>query len=105
MQPLIALWNKLPPTVRKWLQGLEVAVITGAISAIVTIPAADFSSKAGVAKFIAAFTVTVGGCVRLYLTQSPVQNVVKELVASKEVTADGVTTSESVRAVVTGPAK
>lgn len=103
MKTIIDLWNKIPAKLQTWLKGLEVAVVSGVISALLAAPSADFSTKAGWAKFLATVGAVIGGCVRLYLTQSPLQNVITAT-EKKSVVTDGnvaVTTTET--NVVTGP--
>lgn len=88
MTKIIIYWQKLPAPVRTWLKGLEVAVVTGVVTAAATLPFADFSSKAGIAKYAASIAAVAGGCVRLYLTQSPIQTVIQQLELQKT-TAQG----------------
>jgi len=92
MNKLNVFWQKIPPPVKQWLKGLEVAVVTGCISAIVAAPFADFGTKAGITKFALTIVATAGGCVRLYLAQSPIQAVLKESVEVKQETPAGTTT-------------
>lgn len=91
MKTINQLWQQVPPVVKQWLKGLEVAVITGCVTAILSAPFADFTTKEGILKFAATILATAGGCVRLYLTQSPIQSVIKETVTAKQETKDSVT--------------
>lgn len=76
---LLGVWNRIPEKLRTWIKGLEVAIVTGVISGLVTLPTADFSTKAGIAKFAATIATVAGGCLRLYLIQSPIQNVLLQV--------------------------
>lgn len=91
MNKINQLWQQVPPKVKQWLKGLEVAVVTGCVTVILSAPFADFTTKSGIAKFAAAIIATAGGCVRLYLSQSPIQTVIKETVTAKQVTQDSTT--------------
>jgi hypothetical protein len=71
---MAAAWNRLPAKVRGWLQGLEVAVAIGTVSAVLALPAADLTTRAGVLKFAATVLGAAGVCVRLYLRKSPLQD-------------------------------
>ncbi len=84
MKTIIAYWQKVPQPVQKWLKGLEVFVITGVVTSLVSAPFADFTTKGGIAKFAGIVAATAGGCVRLYLIQSPVQNVIQETVLASK---------------------
>lgn len=89
MNKVLAFWAGLPAPVKAWLKGLEVFVLSGVVTAAMAFPSADFSSKEGVLKFAGTIVAAAGGCVRLYLIQSPVQKVVAEVQASRTVSAAG----------------
>lgn len=81
---IIAKWNALPAPVRKWLRGAEVAV-TGAIFATCAVaPLTDFHSKVAITKFVGAIGASAYGALRLYLAQSPVQQVIAEVQETSE---------------------
>lgn len=103
MKKLVDMWKNMPPQLKKWIRGLEVAVLTGVVSAIVTSPLANFHSKEGIVKYAAGILVTAGGCVRLYLTQSPLQNVIKETLINTEVEKDGVKLTQTAKETTSGP--
>lgn len=84
MKTIIAYWQRIPAPVRVWLKGLEVFVLTGVVSALLAAPFADFTTKAGIAKFVGIAVASAGACVRLYLIQSPVQNVIQETVLASK---------------------
>jgi hypothetical protein len=89
MKKVLAFWAGLPAPVKSWLKGLEVFVLTGVVTAALAFPEADFSSKTGIAKFAGTILAAAGACVRLYLTQSPVQKVIAEVEASRTVSPAG----------------
>lgn len=103
MNTIKAFWNKIPAPVQKWIKGLEVAVISGLISSLVTIPVADFSTKQGWAQFVAAEVAVMAGCVRLYMAQSPLQNVIVATEKKSELTDGNITLTKSETNVVSGP--
>lgn len=103
MNKISQFWNRIPPPVQKWVKGLEVAVISGLISSLLTIPTADFSTRQGWAKFIAAEAAVMVGCVRLYLAQSPLQNVLSVTQKKSELTDGDLTLKTTDTNVVTGP--
>jgi hypothetical protein len=94
-------WNAIPKPVQTWLKGLEVAILTGTVSALIAFPASDLTTKAGVVKFVGIVAAAAGACVRLYLKQSPIQNVVEEIAASRTVTVDGLAVKDSVSEKIT----
>lgn len=104
---LIAKWNALPAPLRKWLRGAEVAVITAVVASCVGAPMADFHSKAGIAKFVAGVGATAYGALRLYLAQSPVQQVIAEVQQTSEKTVEtpaGTTTETATKTTtIAGP--
>lgn len=85
----IAMWQKIPVNVRQWIKGAEVAVVTALVSGFVAAPASDFTTKKGIMEFVAGVGATAYGALRLYMTQSPVQNVIKEDVVSSVKTQVG----------------
>jgi hypothetical protein len=95
---IIALWNRIPTPVRTWLKGLEVFVLTGTVSALMALPAADFSTTGGIAKFWGIVVAAAGGCVRLYLIQSPVPELIKQTVTASSVTAPSGATASTITA-------
>lgn len=101
MGKLLAFWAGLPAPVKVWLKGLEVFVVTGMVSAAFAFPEADFSSRAGIAKFVGIIVTAGGGCVRLYLKQSPVQKVIQEVAASRTVVSPGGTVQDVVSEKIT----
>ena len=68
---IYAVWMSIPPKLQGWIKGLEVAILTGAVSAAFAYPVSDFSTKEGIAKFIAVVVAAAGGAMRLYIIQSP----------------------------------
>jgi len=84
MKTIISYWQKVPAPVRTWLKGLEVFVLMGVVTSLMAAPFADFTTKGGIAKFAGIVAATAGGCVRLYLIQSPVQNVIQETVLASK---------------------
>ena len=100
---IVALWNKIPPPVQRWLHGAEVTVVIGVVSAVTAAPMADFSSKAGIAKYIASIGAVAAGCLRLYLAQSPIQNVISEVKTSDTLQAGAVTLEHSTSETTSGP--
>lgn len=75
MKKILQLWNRLPPRLQQWLRGLEVFVLTGIVTALLKSPSADFTTRAGLAKYFGEILAVAGSCVRLYLAQSPIQTV------------------------------
>lgn len=100
---IVTTWNKIPAPMQRWIKGAEVAVLTGVVTAIVTAPAADFSSKTSITKFAAYIAVAAGGCMRLYMAQSPLQNVIKQVSAEKTVSAGGVSVKQTLSETTSGP--
>jgi hypothetical protein len=84
MNSVSELWAKVPPTVKAWLKGAEVAILTAVVTAAMAFPAADFTTKARIWKFIGICAASAGGALRLYLSQSPIQSVVSETLAVKQ---------------------
>ncbi len=71
---LVALWNRIPAPWQVWLRGLEVFVLTGAgTAATAALSGGNFTTRAGIFKYIAAVGGSALVCVRLYLAKSPVQ--------------------------------
>lgn len=106
MKFIINLWNKVPPQLQKWLKGLEVAIATGVVSALVAAPSADFRSKAGWASFLGKIALAAATCTRLYMAQSPIQNVLvaSEKTTEKTTSDTGATTLKTTTTdVITGP--
>lgn len=66
-----AVWLALPPRLRVWLKGAEVAVVTAVLASCVAAPVADFRTKKGVSEFAAGVLAAAYGALRLYVAQSP----------------------------------
>lgn len=82
MNIIITTWNKIPAPAQKWLQGAEVAVLTGLSAAAVSLlTGADFTTKAGITRFAVEVVGTAGACLRLYMAQSPIQKVMSASLA------------------------
>jgi hypothetical protein len=106
---ILAQWNALPAPARKWLRGAEVAVTTAVIATCAIAPLTDFHTKAGIAKFAGAVAASAYTALRLYLAQSPVQQMIAEVQETTEKTTEtpaGVTTTETANKTTTlsGPA-
>lgn len=101
VQRISVLWQKIPPPAQKWLKGAEVFVLTGGISAIISIPHADLTNWHGIVTFGSKVAAAAGGCLRLYMMQSPWQNVVKQIFSVSEKTPEGEKTVTE--EVVSGP--
>ncbi len=78
-------------------------MLSGLISSLVAVPVSDFSTKQGWAKFIAAEFAVMAGCVRLYMAQSPIQNVLVSTEKKSELTDGNITLKQSETNVVAGP--
>jgi hypothetical protein len=102
MNTIKSLWSKIPAGVQKWLKGAEVAIVSGVVSSLVAGPNADFSTKAGWTKFILTEVGVMGGCLRLYMAQSPLQNVLTATETKSEITDGDVTVKTTQTNVVTG---
>jgi hypothetical protein len=100
---IVSVWEKVPVPLQRWLKGAEVAVVTGVVMFLATVPFADFTTKAGITKFWVSIGGVAGGCMRLYMAQSPLQNVIKEVTAEKTVQAGGVSVQEKVTETTSGP--
>ena len=103
IKAIVAMWNKIPQPVQRWLKGAEVAVVTGVVSALFAAPAADFTTKSGIAKYAATIGAVAAGCLRLYLAQSPIQNVISEVKTSETLKAGAVTLEHSTSETTSGP--
>lgn len=77
------IWSKLPPKVQQWIKGAEVAVATAVVSAFVATPASDFTTKKGIAEFVAGVGASAYAALRLYMTQSPITVLVKKTAVTK----------------------
>lgn len=102
LKTLLALWSRLSPKQQAWLKGAEKAAFTGLGSAIFAEPFADFHSKEGIAKYVAAISSAVVVSLRLYMAQSPIQNVIFEQKLSSTTKEDGVTKTDAISTTVTG---
>lgn len=85
---IIAQWNALPAPVRKWLRGAEVTVVGAVFATCAVAPLTDFHSKEAIAKFVGAILASAYGALRLYLAQSPVQQVIAEVQQTSEKTTE-----------------
>lgn len=101
---ILTLWRRIPPPVQQWLRGAEVAVVTAIVSAFAIAPLTDFTTKTGIAKFVAGIGGAGYAAFRLYVTQSPVQNVVKQVVTTEHATVDDISMSTSKSETTTGVA-
>ena len=100
MKTIISYWQKVPAPVRTWLKGLEVFVLMGVVTSLMAAPFADFTTKGGIAKFAGIVAATAGGCVRLYLIQSPVQNVIQETVLASKSPSGPHSSPHAINAIV-----
>ena len=83
IRSLIAMWGHIPSPVQKWIKGAEVAVVSAVVGGFVLLPVSDLTTKTGVFKFVGGIVSLAYGGLRLYITQSPVQNVIKEVVTEQ----------------------
>lgn len=74
---LIALWDKIPTKTQTWIKGAEVAIVTAVVAYSVAVPAADLTTRKGIAEFATGVLGAAYGALRLYLAQSPVTALVK----------------------------
>lgn len=68
---IMAVWEALPPKLRAWLKGAEVAVVTAVVASCVAAPVADLHTKRGISEFAAGVFAAAYGALRLYVAQSP----------------------------------
>lgn len=92
---LVEGWAEMPPKWKVWIKGAEVTVFSALITALLS-SQADFSTTAGIAKFVSELVTVAYGALRLYLTRSPIP------VAAVEVTALPGKEPPAVRVAVTG---
>jgi hypothetical protein len=97
-------WKKIPVPLQNWLHGLEVVVVSSVIAAGIGAPATNWHSKESIAKFAAGVGAAAYGALRLYIAQSPVQNVLKQVEQTDRLSTGGVTLEQTKTETLSGPA-
>lgn len=97
-------WSKVPAPMKAWLKGAEVAVVGAVMAACIGIPATDFTDKTSIVKLAGGIAAAAYGALRLYMTQSPLQNVLQQTASSETLTAGGVTLEKKTTETISGPA-
>lgn len=92
-----AVWLALPPRLRVWLKGAEVAVVTAVVASCVAAPVADFRTKKGISEFAAGVLAAAYGALRLYVAQSPLPVAAKVTNPAFTLNSVGVQTSSAGR--------
>lgn len=96
-------WSKVPPPLKAWLKGAEVAVVGAVTAACIGVPATDFTNKESIAKLAAGVGAAAYGAIRLYMAQSPIQNVLQQTASSEKLTAGGLTLEKKTTETISGP--
>lgn len=98
---VLAWWVKLPEPVKKWAKGLEVAVVAALFTAFASAPIANLTTRTGWAEFIGGTVAAAYGAVRLYMMQSPISMVIKQVETSKTVSVGDITQTDTTKETLT----
>ncbi len=98
---VLSWWANLPQPVKTWLKGAETAVVAALFAAFTAGNIADLHTRKGWCEFIGGTLAAGYGALRLYMMQSPISTVIKQVETSKTVSVGDVTQTDTTKETLT----
>ena len=94
-------WTNLPQPVKTWLKGAETAVVAALFAAFTAGNIADLHTRKGWAEFVGGTLAAGYGALRLYMMQSPISTVIKQVETTSISQVGNVTQTDTVKETLT----